>query len=214
VGLAKQKIITKGLPSQNYKGRLTYVGGFSEAGKTTSVLDEVPRPFLFFCTDVSNPAVKRLRWVEDSDEDLEKVKADPFGTYAVRCYNHNPRILEYCRDHRRAYVLDEIANLFFEPGRMKTLLMYAREVRYIDGGLQVWATSQRPAKDVWPGIYFAAHRIKWVGPLFDDAAIKTLFSHRNSNMVLDEFRVKLANLKPYSWKTKNAQESILVVKDI
>lgn len=210
----KRKTITQGLPSQNFDGRLTFVGGFSGQGKTSSVLAELPDPFLFVCTDVSNPTVKKLPWVEDSDAGLQYVLDNPLKTMAVRCYNGNPDILSVCRDHRRAVCLDEIGNLFHSGPMMNELLDYAREVRYKDGGVNVWATSQRPACDVRPGIYFAARRIKWVGPLFDEKALKVLFSHRSANLNWKAFQNDIGNLESYCWHEPNVSKSIYVVKDL
>lgn len=183
-------------------------------GKTSVVLEVVPRPFLFFCTDISNPTVKKMDWVPNTPDGIAYIKEHPLETLAVRCYHKGTDILSLCLDHRRAYVLDEISNLF-SPGRpMKGLCEYAKEVRYKDEGLIVFATSQRPACDVWPAIYFAAHCIKWVGPLYEDKDIKTLFGHRSSNMAYEEFAAKVRNLKPYDWRRKNFQDSVVVVKNL
>lgn len=211
---AERSTSTKGLPFQDYNGLMTFVGGFPRIGKTSLVLDEVPHPFLFLCTDVSNPSVKKLNFVEDDEEGIQYALDHPTETMAVRCYHHSERIFELMNDHRRALVLDEIGNLFSAHRMRQRLLEWAREVGYRDGGLQVWATSQRAAADVWPGVYTASRRIKWVGPLHSDEAIRTLFSHRSYDMDIKEFRAKLSNLKPYSWQRKNVKESVLVVKDI
>ncbi|MGH7738571.1 MAG: hypothetical protein ACREL1_00345 [bacterium] len=176
-------------------------------------MDEVPEPFLFFCTDVSNPTVKGLSYVEDHPEDLKWLQENPLVTRVVRCTNHNPDILEICKDHRRAYVFDEIGNLF-DLATMKKLVAYMREVGYKDEGLQVWATSQRAAADVWPAVYVACRRIRWVGPLHDEKAIRTLFSHRSEDLDYQTFKKNLANLKKFDWKNPNWAESILTVKNI
>ena len=204
-----------GLPSQKFEGRLTFVVGFPRQGKTSSVLAEMPEPFLFACREVSNPTVKKLAWVPDTNSGLDYVREHPLKTMAIRCYWQNPRLLEVMRDHRRAYCLDEIANLFSDPGMKKDLLAYAKEVGYIDEGLQVWATTQRAGFDVWPGIYAAARRIKWVGVLFDPTTISLLYAHNtNPEMTRERMADILENLVPYKWNLKNVSASILTVKDI
>lgn len=185
-------------------------------GKTSYVLKVVPEPFLFICTDVSNPTVAKLKGVPNTDEGLAYVKAHPTKTMILRCYHKNPKLLEVCKDHRRAIVLDEIANLFYTRAMMEELADWAREVRYKDGGLLAWATTQRAAADVLPAIYKAARRIQWVGPLCEESDQKTLYGRRITNWEggFERFQQQLENLKPYKWDKPNEAESILTVKDL
>jgi len=211
-----------------FDGRLRFVTGLPRSGKTSFTLSRMARddgrPYTFVCTGPSNPSVVAMPWVPDTDEGLQMVWDNPKGitddkgvfhaSFSIRCLHANPQLFEVLENPNRTYCLDEVGNICSTYELKESLKKWAREVGWKNGGLDAWATSQRPTADVPPGVYVAAREIYWVGPCKSNTVAKVLYEHRTADWTEEEFSLKLATLQKFDFKLPNMwPKSVLQIKD-
>ena len=206
-----------------FDGKLRIILGFPRQGKTSFALTLLPTPHLFVCPGPSNPKVRSYPWVPDTDagleiveqgwyEDSEGIKRDISKVdFALYCLHGNPRLFEVLKSSKRAYCLDEVGNICKDWDLKEAFKCWYREIGWRDGGLEVWATTQRAIADIPPGAYTAAREIYWVGPCKSKRIQSLLYENTSLDLEEEEFNEKLRNLKKYNWANPNVSESVLKV---
>lgn len=203
---------------KQFDGKLRFALGLPRTGKTSFVIPRISGPHLWVAPGPSNPSIVPYPYVDDTDEGLQYILDNPVKTLALYTKHGNPNIFEVMKSRRRTYVLDEIGNICYNYDLKKRFEMWARQVGWMDGGLEAWCTTQRPSADVPPAVYIAAREIYWIGPLKDQRTAQLLFDNRSVDMDFKDFYERLQVMEKYNWQKPfdkdNLSRSVFKIKEL
>jgi len=196
--------------------------GVTRSGKSTLTIHETENhPFVFYVmTNITNPYFKILPFIMNTEIDLQKIpnilKEGKIKRLVILTgETPNPRLFKYLETYGpfRTVVLDDIATYTDDPQMNEAFVSFIRKVGW--SHIELYMSTHRMLGDIAPSARSCIRKITWVGRLNDEGEATKLWSMRDTGIPEDKkaFHARLQALKSYDYKTRNKEESCIIVKE-